>query len=590
MAYDSLTTSGISQLVNDYIVAEQSKRVSPIETRKTKYEKIVSSYSTLSSKLDSLLSVLSSLKSNAADSVYYSKKASSSNTDFVSVSSSSSSYDGSYSIRINQLAQNDLALSLDLVSSDASTVITGPGSHDFEIRTGDGAGGEIISRVTLNLVSGDFTGGVISNKDLMTKIQAAIQNDQAIVTSSSVTGSTASSGSFVVDLNGTETTINYSGGTYSDVIDNIVTQLNNISGITAEKVINGSNYQLKVTVNDSSNYISFKSDTGTLLSELGITANVKEQASSGLVTASVFTPVSGSSQLSLTAKNSGYDYRITSLSDTGAGTALASVGLNLGSTRTSFVQNDAGLDTPGFLYTTSQLNAKLAFNGINVERNSNAIDDLVDGSTITLKSTMQATDTTVYVSVNKDVDAIKAKIEEFISSFNNVYTYIKTNSTTDGTTRGVFLGDATASSLMSTLNSYSYQTVSGISTSQINSLSKLGIIFDVNSGLTLSDTTTFESAVENNLSEVITLFTSTGGIATTMYDRINPYLGTTGYIANSTNSYNETITTLSDSIEAAQGRIDKSAEVLRQKYIKLQMQLAQMLTYQNYFSSTSSEY
>ncbi len=589
MAFDSLTTSGISQLVNDYIFAEQSKRVSPIETRKTKYEKIVSSYSTLSSKLDSLLSVLSSLKSSDTDSVYYSKKASSSNTDFVTVSSSSSSYDGSYSVRINQLAQNDLALSLDLASADASTVITGPGSHDFEIRTGDGEGGEIISKITLNLVSGDFTGGVISNKDLMTKIQAAIQNDQAIVTSSSVTGSTASTGSFVVDLNGDETTINYSGGTYSDVLDSIVTQLNDISGITAEKVVDGSNYQLKVTVNDSSNYISFKSDTGSLLSELGITANVKEQASSGLVTASVFTPVTGNSQLSLTAKNSGYDYKITSLSDTGSGTALASVGLNLGSSRTSYVQNDSGLDTPGFLYTTNQLNAKLAFNGINVERNSNAIDDLIDGSTVTLKSTMQSTDTTVYVSVSKDVDTIKAKIEEFISTFNNVYTYIKTNSTTDGTTRGVFLGDSTASSLMSSLNSYSYQTVSGISASQINSLSKLGITFNVDSGLTLSDTTTFESAVENNLSEVIALFTSTNGIAATMYDRINPYLGTTGYIANSTNTYNETITYLSDSIEAAQERIDKSAEVLRQKYIKLQMQLAQMLTYQNYFSSTSSE-
>lgn len=585
MAYDALTTSGINNLVNSYVITEQNKRITPLNTRRSLYQNITSAYSVLSSKLDALKNILTDLKSTSEDSVYYSKTASSSNTNFLSVSSTSGSNDGSYSVRINQLAKNDLILSLDMVSVDASTVITEPGTHEFEIKSGDGEGGEFISKVTLTLASSDFTEGEISNTTLMQKIQQAINSDKALLNSSSVTGSTASSGSFVVDLNGTETTINYSAGTYSDVIDSIVTQLNEISGIEAEKVIDGESYQLKVTVNDSASYISLGTDSGTLLSELGI-PSTKEKAASGVVTASLFSPVSGRSQLSLTAKSSGYDYRITSLSETGTNNALESMGLNLGTSRQSFVQN-AGLDTPGFLYSTSQLNAKIEFNGINIERSANTISDLIDGSTFTLKSIMQETDTTINVAVNKDISSIKTKIQDFITKFNDIYSYIKSNSRSSGTTRALFAGDTTASSILTTLNSFAYSTVSGIPSSQINSLSKLGITFNVETGLSLTENSTFENAVEYHLSEVVSLFSSENGIAASLYDRINPYLGSTGYIAKSKSTYDNTVKSLSDSITSAQNRLDKNAESLRQRYINLQMQLAELLSYQNYFSSSS---
>lgn len=585
MAYDALTTTGINNLVSSYVATEQNKRINPLTTRKTFYQNITSAYSVLSSKLDSLKNILTDLKSTTTDSVYYSKTAASSNTNFLSVSSSSGSNDGSYTVRINQLAKNDLVLSHDLLSNDASTLITEPGTHEFEIKSGDGEGGELISKVSLTLSSSDFTDGVIKNSTLMQKIQLAINSDKAVVNSSSITDSTASSGSFVVDLNGTETTINYSAGTYSDVIDSIIGQLNDISGLSAEKVMDGESYQLKVTVNDSASYISFGTDSGTLLSELGI-SSTKEKAASGVVTASLFSPVSGRSQLSLTSKNSGYDYRITSLSETGSNKALDSVGLNLGSSRVSFSQNE-GLDTAGFLYTTEQLNAKIEFNGINIERSSNTISDLIEGSTFTLKSIMQATDTTVNVAVNKDVNVIKTKVQEFITKFNDIYSYIKSNLKSNGTTKALFTGDTTATSILSLLNSIVYSSVSGIPSNQINSLSKLGITFNVNTGLTLTENSTFENAVENHLSEVVALFNSTNGIATNLYDRFDSYLGTSGYIAKSKTTYDTTVKSLSDSITSAQNRLDKNAESLRQRYINMQMQLAELLNYQNYFSSSS---
>ncbi|MBS3945213.1 MAG: flagellar cap protein FliD, partial [Melioribacter sp.] len=65
------------------------------------------------------------------------------------------------------------------------------------------------------------------------------------------------------------------------------------------------------------------------------------------------------------------------------------------------------------------------------------------------------------------------------------------------------------------------------------------------------------------------------------------YLGSGGYIAKSKLNYDNTIKSLSDSITFAQNRLDKNAEALRQRYINLQMQLAEILSYQNYFSSSS---
>lgn len=582
MAYDALTTSGINNLINSYKTAEQNKLLTPLNTRKTFYQNLTTGYTTLASKLESLKSLLLGLKSTETSSVYYSKSATSSNSNYVSVTSSAGAVAGTYSIRTSQLAKNDVALSLDLNKDEVSTEITVPGTHQFTIKTGDGSGGEFTSTVTVTFEESDFTNGEITNSAVIEKIQNAINSDKAVVTSNAVTGDTLAEGSFVIDLNGTETTINYSAGSYSDVLDSIVQQINTIGGLSAEKVIDGENFQLKMTVNDSSKYLTIKDDTSSLLSELGISVT-KEKGASGLVSASAFSPVTGTTQLSLTSKNSGNDYKITALTDN-SGNALSLLGLNLGTGRQLFVQSE-GADTPGFLYSTSQLNAKFVFNGVNVERNSNTFSDLISGSTVTLKSVMQVTDADVNISVANDVSKIKEKLQEFVTKFNDVFTFIRNNSKNVDGKRGAFIGDPAASSMLSTLSGYGYSSVSGIASDKINTLSKLGITFDSNSGLTISDSTQLENAANYNLDEIVDLFTSTNGIAVNLYDRIDSYIGSSGFLTKSKASYSSSITSLNDRITAVQTRIDKSAEILRQRYIKLQVQLAQLLSNQSYFST-----
>ncbi len=244
MAYDLLTTSGINSLVNSYINSESQKRLSPLTTRNSKYSSISNIYSGLLSKVDALKSKMSILKATGTSSAFATKKAVSSNTTAVTVSASTAAQKGAFALRVNQLAKNDLVVSLDKNSTDLSTITT-PGTYTLAIKGGDGEGGQFTSNVSVLLEADDFTNGNISFEDLSAIVTKAINDDKAVVTSNSVSGSTLSSGSFTFDLNGTETSINYTAGTYDEVIDSIITQLEDVSGLSAEKVVDGSNVTIK---------------------------------------------------------------------------------------------------------------------------------------------------------------------------------------------------------------------------------------------------------------------------------------------------------------------------------------------------------
>lgn len=582
MAYDLLTTSGINSLVNSYINSESQKRLSPLTTRNSKYSSISNIYSGLLSKVDALKSKMSILKATGTSSAFATKKAVSSNTTAVTVSASTAAQKGAFALRVNQLAKNDLVVSLDKNSTDLSTITT-PGTYTLAIKGGDGEGGQFTSNVSVLLEADDFTNGNISFEDLSAIVTKAINDDKAVVTSNSVSGSTLSSGSFTFDLNGTETSINYSAGTYDEVIDSIITQLEDVSGLSAEKVVDGSNIQLKLTVTDSSKYISINGDTGSLLSELGISVE-HEKGASGIVSATSFSPSTGLSQISLTAKNSGAGFKIDELSDLSGG-VLAQFGLNLGSTRTAFVQNESGVDTAGYVHDSAILNSKIVFNGLNIERNSNSISDLVTGVTLNLKSVMSVDDNDITVDVSNDVSAVKAKIDEFISTFNDVYNYIKTNTSSSDGVRGVLLGDASGSSLLSLLSSTAYSPVSSLGSSTINSLTEMGITFNSNTGLSITDSDQLNDVLENNIEEVEQTFNSDSGIAANLYNKLLPYTGYNGYLTARKNTIDGNIKSTTDSITKIQTKIEKDSEVLRNRYIQLQSQLSELLTSTGSFGS-----
>ena len=578
-----LSTSSINNLVYNYEARERNKLLSPLQSRKSTYERRNTSYSDLSSKLSSLKSLLTNFKLTGNESIFASKSTTTSNSSFITASATATAAASSYELFINQMARSDLAVSHEM-TSDTANAITG--SHTFQIKTGDGATGEYVSNIEVDFEAGE------TNQTMMEKIQNAINSDKAIVSSTEKVAADSYSGgtsTFTIDLGGTETEITVNGGgTYEELIDEIILEISeNVDGLTAEKVSDSGNVSLKLTVNDSEDYVTISNTSGfDLVADLGVEVT-KEKGASGIVSASVFTPKSGFHQFSITSKNTGLDYRIKDLSDD-SGSALSQLGLNLGTSRTAFDQS-ADPDTPGFVYNditeaNNLLNSKIKFNGLDIQKNSNDIDDLVNGVTFDLHSSMQDTDNNVSIGVANNTSDVKSQIESFITKFNDIYTYIRTSSESNDGRRGVFSGDSNARSILSSLQSAAYTQVTGLPSSQASYLSQIGISFDYQTGLKIADSDLLETKLKENVGEVESLFNSTNGIANTLYDKINPYLGADGYIATAKSSLDSTLSYLNDRIDSAEKRIEKSAGVLRNRYQQLQSQLANLYQSQSIFS------
>lgn len=578
---DILSTSGINQFINSYTVSEQNRRVLPLENRKNKYSQLSTAWSDLSSKLSSLKTILSDLKVSTSSSIFNSRKASTPTNDFLSATASKNASVSSYTLRVNQLAKSDLALSQTMASDTA--VLSMSGTHTVQFTSGDYSG-------TVDI---ELTGSE-TNETVMEKISTAVTEDKAVVNSSALTSTNTytGAGDFVIDINGTETTISYdyTNQTYDTVIDDLVQQINgNTSGVTAEKVVNGSDVSLQLTVDDNKQYITINQsdDTNNLLSTLGIDVQ-NEKSTAALVTTSLFSPTTGNSKLSFTAKESGYDNRLI-MSDV-SGSALNFLGLTSAvlSARTQVT----GDDDAGYMYTATsatdnELNSKLTFNGINIQRNSNSVDDLVSNVTFDLKSVMDVADSDVSVAVDIDKDTIKGKITDFIKKFNETYTYIKNRVTSDSLGRGIFAGDTTASSLMKNLSNTVMSKVDGLSDDNLGYLSEIGISFDPSLGLSVADSSKLENAISNTPTQVSDLFNSDSGIAKSLFTTIDSYLGADGSIANMQSSNDKNLKYLNDRIKSINESIDKSASVLRSQYEQLQTQLISLLSNQNFFSQSS---
>lgn len=309
-----------------------------------------------------------------------------------------------------------------------------------------------------------------------------------------------------------------------------------------------------------------------------IIADAINDALGEAVSASVFSPTSGESKLSVVSKDTGETNAIT-IQDV-SGSLLDSIGINF--TTRSIISDDT---SGGYSSSLSELNAVLEFNGITVERSSNTIDDLINDVTLSLKSAMEVGIPTVNVIVKNNVEAFKTDIQDFITKFNESYQFVKNNyySYEDGS-RGVFVGNATALGMLQSFTNISYQQVEGISEGDYNSLADIGIEFDPASGLSISDSSLLDESLESNPDQVSTLFNADNGVATKLYDLVDSYIQTDGVISNLIDSYDSSISYLADKISYKEDQIDKNAQILRSKYEQMQLQLSSLYEMQNYFS------
>jgi flagellar hook-associated protein 2 len=229
-------------------------------------------------------------------------------------------------------------------------------------------------------------------------------------------------------------------------------------------------------------------------------------------------------------------------------------------TASSFTLTDSlsGGQALSLAQTQAATDAQFVVNGVSITKSSNTISDVISGVTFTLKD---LTDSPVTLNVGKDVDSIVTALNEFITAYNTVNSFITGQFTYNTSTKsaGLLSGDATLRRIQSNLQSQFTQSVSNRYT-DYNIVGQVGLEFSRDGSLSL-DEAKLRSALSDNYAAVAALFlgdgTPAGGVTAAdsrvTYNGKTPATqpGTYSVLIDSlaqqaTATGNQTITSLSD--------------------------------------------
>lgn len=158
---------------------------------------------------------------------------------------------------------------------------------------------------------------------------------------------------------------------------------------------------------------------------------------------------------------------------------------------------------------TAGADASLQIDGIAVTSSDNAVKDVLPG--VTLNLLKADSDTTLTLSVDRDIDAVMTKIEGFVAAYNAVSAYVQQQQSYDQEneeTGGILFGDGTLSSVKSDLTSLLTQQVWGAA-SDLFTLGLAGIEVGKEGQLSIDDAT-LRGYLETRFNDIKLLFSVNG--------------------------------------------------------------------------------
>lgn len=258
---------------------------------------------------------------------------------------------------------------------------------------------------------------------------------------------------------------------------------------------------------------------------------------------------------------------------------LDSIGMVAG----SYTSSQGLLDKMDITNIQKAQDAKLTYNGIPIERDTNNIDDIVSGLSLELTSITE-TGKDVIVRIARDDEGIAEEMQAFVESYNEMYNKLQELTKYDAETEisGVFNGNSEIRSITRQLNAI-------INSTDANgtSLVKYGIYMNEDGTLTFEQDT-FNTAFQEDPDAAVEFFRSstttskgqtieTDGVFTKLRDTMDSLI--TG--SNSTLKILETTLineqkTLNEDKTSTQESIDTKYEIMAEKWSAYDQMIAQM--------------
>ena len=170
----------------------------------------------------------------------------------------------------------------------------------------------------------------------------------------------------------------------------------------------------------------------------------------------------------------------------------------------------ANFDSASLSETTSALNARFRLDGYPpagwLESADNTVDEALEGLTLTLKG---ATTAPLQITISRDAAAVKAKIQGFVSSYNDIIGQINsyTSYDTANQSMGILLGDGGVNQLKRDLSQLVTRSQTSLAAGALyTSLSQVGLKSGAG-GLLSLDETKLDAALAGHAQDVEALFT-----------------------------------------------------------------------------------
>jgi flagellar hook-associated protein 2 len=204
--------------------------------------------------------------------------------------------------------------------------------------------------------------------------------------------------------------------------------------------------------------------------------------------------------------------------------------------------------------------AELEINGIPVTSSSNVLDNVMPGVTIVAFKTASEP---VRLDVAPDSDALKTRVQSFITAYNAMVTFMNDQRTAAGN------GDAKSigrDPLLRQLHTDLRTTLMGTHGSELlTNLAEVGVEFTREGTLELNDTL-FDAAVAGHAVDLQNLFAGAGGAFTAVDTLLDNYSQANGFVANVRERLNAQVDRMDDQIAAMQDRLAVQRLAMQQEF------------------------
>ena len=256
---------------------------------------------------------------------------------------------------------------------------------------------------------------------------------------------------------------------------------------------------------------------------------------------------------------------------------------------TDSVATSAG--SGGMYISQTALDANLKVNGVAITAKTNKITDALPGVSLTLG---QVTTTPVELTIENDLDAVKAKLQTMLDAYNTLNTTLSDSTKYDASSKkgAALQGDSMTLSLQSAMRSMLSST--SVGSTAYKTLSDVGVERQTDGSLKLNSSKI--NAALANMTELKKLFTTDNGSATTngfglkIRDFSRGLVAFDGRVSNRTTGIQTSISKNS----ADQARVNERAErveaSLRRQYSALDSKMSQMSGLSAYVSSQIAQW